>query len=60
MDVADFDLGLSVTLWENLFETRLEDSDIVVDESLFLCWIVLAHDTHQCEIPVSSQRPPLN
>lgn len=52
MNVTDLNLGLSVALGEDLFQTCLEDTDIVVDESLLLRWIVLTHYTHQCQVPV--------
>jgi hypothetical protein len=35
-----------------LFKTCLEDTNVVVDDSFLLCWVVLAHDAHQSEVPV--------
>lgn len=53
VDVAYLDLRLSVTLGKDLLKTCLEDADVVVDDSLLLCWVVLAHDAYQGEISVS-------
>lgn len=48
---ADLDLSLSVTLGKDLIETCLEDTDIVVDDGLLFCWVLLTHDAYQCEVP---------
>lgn len=52
VDIAYLDLRLSVTLGKDLFKTCLEDTNVVVDDSFLLCWVVLAHDAHQSEVPV--------
>lgn len=53
VDVAYLDLRLSVTLGKDLLKTCLEDADVVVDDSLLLCWVILSHDAYQGEISVS-------
>lgn len=49
------DLGFSVALRENLLETGLEDTDVVVDDSLLFSGMLLAHDTHQRQISAGNQ-----
>jgi hypothetical protein len=39
-----------------LFEARLKDANIVVNDSLLLSRVVLTHNAHQCEIPIYTQR----
>ena len=55
----DLDLSFSIALRENLLETCLEDTDIVINDSLLFRWAVIAHDTDKGKISalVSNLRP---
>ena len=55
----DLDLSFSIALRENLLETCLENTNVVVDDSLLFRWAVIAHDTDKGEISasVSNLRP---
>ena len=41
----DFHLSLPVALGENLLQSCLEDTDIVIDDGFLLCRTVVTHDT---------------
>jgi hypothetical protein len=59
-NIPNLHLSLSIALREDLLQSRLEDTDIVVNDGFLLRWIILAHDTYQCEISadlVSSALP---
>ena len=55
----DLDLSFSIALRENLLETCLENTNVVVDDSLLFRWAVIAHDTDKGKISalVSNVRP---
>jgi hypothetical protein len=55
----DLDLSFSIALGENLLETCLEDTDVIVDDSLLFRWAVIAHDTDKGKVSnlISNLRP---
>jgi hypothetical protein len=55
----DLDLSFSIALRKNLLKTCLEDTDVVVDDSLLFRWAIIAHDTDKGKIStlVSNLRP---
>lgn len=50
MSGYNLNLRLAVALREDLLKTRLEDADIVVNDSLLFSRAIIAHDTDESKI----------